>query len=163
MKQILIIFLTTLIPVITLGQESISDYRKLTETDSLYLTAVKKFIVEIDSFYNKYSQEKWPKTIFIQYENYLSNIPNTVDGYKIQFIGPGNQKKIFRQNDNHLRLTKISSLTLKDGQFRITLTPYYGEIKKRKHLYLSLSDWTVISFDFKNGHLTYRETKNGGI
>ena len=135
----------------------------MSETDSLYLIAIEKYVLEIDSFYNKYSQQKQPKTIFIEYQDYLSKIPDSINGYRIQKIGLGNRKKIFRKNKNELRYVKIFPLTLKDGQFSITLIPYFAELKKRNHLFLSLSDWTKILFDFKNERLIYNKTENGGI
>ena len=135
----------------------------MSETDSLYLTSIEKYIVEIDSFYNKYSQVKQPKTIFIEYQDYLSKIPDSISGYRIQKIGLGNRKKIFRENKGELRYVKIFPLTIKDGQFNITLIPYFAELKRKNHLFLSLSDWTRVIFEFKNGRLNYERTENGGI
>ena len=135
----------------------------MSETDSLYLTSIEKYVVEIDSFYNKYSQIKQPKTIFIEYQDYLSKIPDSISGYRIQKIGLGNRKKIFRENKGELRYVKIFPLTIKDGQFNITLIPYFAELKRKNHLFLSLSDWTQVIFEFKNGRLIYEKTENGGI
>ncbi|MCB0453587.1 MAG: hypothetical protein KDC94_12025 [Aequorivita sp.] len=127
------------------------------------MTSIEKYIVQIDSFYNKYSQVKQPKTIFIEYQDYLSNIPDSISGYRIQKIGLGNRKKIFRENKGELRYVKIFPLTIKDGQFNITLIPCFAELKRKNHLFLSLSDWTRVIFEFKNGRLNYEKTENGGI
>lgn len=142
----------------------------MSETDSLYLTAIEKYIVEIDSFYNKYSQTKQPKIIFIEKDSYLSTIPDSINGYRIQKIGGGNKRKIFRENRNKLRYVKIFPLTIEKGVFSITLTPYYAQLKRRfflslrkNVLHLGFSDWTIIFFEFKNGRLIYTKTKNGGI
>ncbi len=135
----------------------------MSETDSLYFLAIEKYIVEIDSFYNKYSQQKQPKIIFIEYQDYLSKIPDSINGYKIQKIWLGNRKKIFRENRNELRYVKIFPLSLMDGQFSIKLIPYFAELKRKNHLFLSLSDWTKIFFEFENGRLIYKKTDNGGI
>jgi hypothetical protein len=135
----------------------------MTETDSLYLTAMEKYTVEIDSFYNKYSQKKQPKTIYIEYQDYISKIPDSINGYRIQKIGLGNRKKIFRENKNELRYVKIFPLTINEGTFSITLIPYFAELKRKNHLFLSLSDWTRVFFEFKNGRLIYEKTENGGI
>ncbi|MEO9480088.1 MAG: hypothetical protein ABJO28_14400 [Maribacter dokdonensis] len=54
-------------------------------------------------------------------------------------------------------------MSISDGQFDITLIPYFAELKGGKNLYLSLSDWTKVLFEFKNGQLTYEKTENGGI
>ena len=165
MNRFLTLTFLLLITVCSFGQNENenSEYLKMTETDSLYLIATEKYVIEIDSFYNKYSQQKLPKTIFIEYQDYLSKIPDFVNGYRIQKIGLGNRKKVFRENKNELRLVKIFPLTLDDGKFIITLIPYFAELKRKNHLFLSLSDWTKVFFEFKNGHLIYEKTENGGI
>ena len=122
-----------------------------------------KYIVEIDFFYNKHSHQKLPKTIFIEYQDYLSKIPDSINGYRIQKIGLGNREKVFKENKNELRLVKIFPLTLEDGKFKITLIPYFAELKRKNHLFLSLSDWTNVLFEFEDGHLIYEKTENGGI
>ncbi len=165
MKRYITTMFIYLIASCALGQneDAKSEHSEMTETDSLYFIALNKYIVEIDSFYNKYSSVKQPKIIYLQYKDYLSNIPDSINGCKIQPIGLGNSKKYFRENDNNLRLVKIFPLTLKDGQFTITVIPYFAVLKRRKHLHLSLSDWTIIFFEFKDGHLIYQKTENGGI
>ncbi|MBE7441969.1 MAG: hypothetical protein HS119_05895 [Flavobacteriales bacterium] len=140
-----------------------SELLKMSETDSLYLTAIEKYTIEIDSFYNKYSQTKQPTTIFIENQEYVSKIPDSINGFRIQKIGLGNRKKIFRENKNKLRYVKVSPLTIRNGEFSITLTPYFAELKGKNHLFLSLSDWTRVFFEFKNGRLIYKKTENGGI
>ncbi len=165
MNRFLTIFLFLFISVGSFGQNKNqnSELIKMSETDSLYLTSIEKYIVEIDSFYNKYSQVKQPKTIFIEYQDYLSKMPDSISGYRIQKIGLGNRKKIFNENKDELRYVKIFPLTIKDGQFNITLIPYFAELKRKNHLFLSLSDWTRVIFEFKNGRLNYQKTENGGI
>lgn len=137
--------------------DSISEYLKMTEMDSIYLKAVEKYIIEIDSFYNKYAENKQPKKIYIQYENYLFKLPKKISGHEIIKLGFANRKKHFRKNKNRLLLVEITPLTLKNGRFEIVLTPYFAELKSRKKLSLILSDWTTIFFEFKNGKLIYIE------
>lgn len=165
MNRFLTILFFIFISVGSFGQNKNqnSELLKMSETDSLYLTSIEKYIVEIDSFYNKYSQVKQPKIIFIEYQDYLSKIPDSISGYRVQKIGLGNRKKIFKKNKGELRYVKIFPLTIKDGQFNITLIPYFAELKRKKHLFLSLSDWTRVIFEFKNGRLNYAKTENGGI
>ncbi|MBK0404799.1 hypothetical protein I5M27_17540 [Adhaeribacter sp. BT258] len=165
MNRFLTIIIFLLISVCSFGQNENqnSGYLKMSETDSLYLIAMEKYTIEIDSFYNKYSQSKQPKTIFIENQDYLSKIPNSINGYQIQKIGLGNRKKIFRENGNELRYVIISPLTLSKGQFSITLTPYSAELKRKNRLYLGLSSWTNVYFEFKNRRLNYEKTENGGI
>lgn len=165
MNRFILLTFGFLISFLTYSQENetISEYRKLTETDSVYLKAIEKYIIEIDSFYNKYSQNKQPKKIYIQYENYLSKLPNEIKGYEIIKLGLANRQEHFRKNKNRLRLVEITPLTIKDGRFQIILTPYFAELKSKKELNLSLSDWTIIFFEFKNGKLIFAESENGGI
>ncbi|MBC8755231.1 hypothetical protein H2O64_11140 [Kordia sp. YSTF-M3] len=144
-------------------KESILKYLQLTETDSIYLKAVEKYIIELDSFYNTYSQNEQPKKIYIQYEDYLFKLPYKISGYEIIKLGLANRKKHFRKNKNRLRLVIMTPLTLKDGRFQVRLTPYFAKLKSRKHLDLALSDWTIVFFEFKNGKLKCAETQNGGI
>ena len=124
---------------------------------------IEKYIIEIDSFYNKYSQQNQPKKIFLEYQDYLSKIPDSVNGYEIIKIGLGNRKKVFRKNRYKLRYVKIFPLSINNGQFDITLIPYFAELKKGKHLYLDLSDWTKVFFKFVNGRLIFDKIENGGI
>jgi hypothetical protein len=165
MNRFLTIFLFIIISAGSFGQNNNqnSELIKLSETDSLYMISIEKYIVEIDLFYNKYSQVKQPKTIFIEYQDYLNNIPDSINRYRIQKIGLGNRKKIFRKNKNELMYVKIFPLTINDGQFSITLIPYFAELKRKNHLFLSLSDWTTVIFEFKSGSLIYKKTENGGI
>ena len=127
----------------------------MSETDPLYYIAIEKYIVEIDSFYNKYSQQKQLKKIYIEYQDYLLKIPDSINGYEIIKIGLGNRNK--------LRYVKIFPLSITDGKFNITLIPYFAELKKGGNLFLSLSDWTKVLFEFKNERLIYEKTENGGI
>lgn len=163
--MIRIVILFFLISFHTFGQSEKQNSKsfKLTETDSLYYIAIEKYTVEIDSFYNKYSNYKQPKIIFIEYQDYLMKIPDIINGYEIKKIGIGNRKKVFRNNGNKLRYVKIFPLSISDGQFDITLIPYFAELKRGKFLHLSLSDWTKVFFELKNGQLIYVKTENGGI
>jgi hypothetical protein len=163
MNRLIIFFLLISFGAIGQNENQSSEYFKMTETDSLYYIAIEKYIVEIDSFYNKYSNQKQPNKIFIEYQDYLMKIPDSINGYEIKKIGLGNRKKVFRKNRNKLRYVKIFPLSISDGQFDITLIPYFAELKGGKNLHLSLSDWTKVLFEFKNGQLTYEKTENGGI
>jgi len=165
MNRTIILIFGLLISFLSYSQEndSIPEYLKLTENDSVYLKAMEKYIIEIDSFYNKYSQNKQPKQIYIQSQNYLSKLPNKINGYEIIKLGLANRKEYFRKNKNTLRLVEITPLTIKDGRFQIILTPYFAELKSKNELFLELSDWTIVFFELKNGKLIYTETENGGI
>ncbi|MCZ4320379.1 hypothetical protein O4H26_15420 [Aequorivita viscosa] len=165
MNKIIILIFGFLISFQTYSQEneSIPEYLKLTENDSVYLKAMEKYIIEIDSFYNKYSQNRQPKQIYIQSENYLSKLPNKINGYEIIKLDSANRQEYFRKNKNSLRLVEITPLTIKDGRFQIILTPYFAELKSKNELFFELSDWTIVFFEFRKGKLIYIKTENGGI
>ena len=135
----------------------------MTETDSLYLTAIKKYTHEIENFYQANSENDNPKIIYIQHKDYLRFLPKNINGYKIQKLGIANRKKHFSANKNKLVLVEISPLTIEEGRFEISLIPYFAELKGRKRLNLSLSDWTIVYFKYIDGKLIYDETENGGI
>ena len=145
------------------NEAQLSDYIKMTETDSLYLIAIQKYTAEIKTFFRKNPERKKPKIIYIQNENYLRLITNQINGFEIQKIGIANRKKVFRENKNKLELVKVSPLTIENGQFKIGLIPYLAELKSKKRLNLSLSVWTNVYFNYVDGKLIYAETKNGGI
>ena len=88
MNRLIIFFLLISFGAIGQNENQSSEYFKMTETDSLYYIAIEKYIVEIDSFYNKYSNQKQPNKIFIEYQDYLMKIPDSINGYEIKKIGP---------------------------------------------------------------------------
>lgn len=165
MNRLLLFSLISIYPLFVFCQDpSVSlNTNKMTENDSLYLIAIEKFTIEIDSFYNKYGDKYFEDKLYIAYNDYLTNLPDTINGYKIILLSLSNRKKHFKQNKNELRYIKITPLTVENGKFKITLTPYFAELKKRKHLLLGLSSWTRIYFEYKNERLKYDFSKNGGI
>lgn len=165
MNRLLIFSLLSIYPLLGFCQDPAYSLNtnKLTENDSLYLIAIEKFTSEIDSFYNKYGDKDFEDKLYIAYNDYLNNLPDTINGYKIILLGLVNRKKHFRQNKNKLRYIEITPLSIENGKFKITLTPYFAELKKGKHLHLGLSDWTRIYFKYENGRLVYDFSKNGGI
>ena len=123
-----IFYLTLIICVNTIiGQsEEVKKFFEPTETDSLFIEAIENYIEQLK--HNK------PNTIYVQYENYLTRIPNTINEFKIVQLGLANRKDYFRKNKNHLTLVVVSPLTLENGFFHITLTPYAARLKgKRKN------------------------------
>lgn len=165
MNRILILIFLISISICSYGQDEkhISDFTKMTETDSLYLSAIQKYTYELESFYRTNSEQENPKIIYIQYEDYLRLLPNKINGYEIQKLGLANRKKYFRANKNKLVLLEISPLMIENSRFKISLTPHFAELKSRNRLNLSLSDWTSVYFKYVDGKLIYEETENGGI
>ncbi len=145
------------------GQNNDSELLNRSETDSLYLLAIKKYILEIDSFHNKALHKIPPKTIYLEYQDYLKKLPESIDGFEIKMIGIENRRKVFRKNGNHLRYVKIHPLSIIDGEFHIVVLPYRARLKKGNFMNLILFRWTSIVFEFKNGQLMYKRTENGEV
>lgn len=137
-----------------------SELLKMSETDSLYFISIEKYIAEIGTFYKSKQQ---PKTIFIEYKEYLKEIPDSINGYKIQTIRYNIRKQVVKENKGEFVYVKILPLTIINGQFNITLIPYHAKYLKKNHLHLSLSSWTRVIFEFKDGRLNYKKTENDGI
>jgi hypothetical protein len=165
MQKLLLTYILVFASFQSFGQikDDTPSYLKLTQTDSVYLKALEKYTVQIDSFYNKYSQKDQNRIVYINYENYLSRLPKEINGYQIILLDSENRKKYFRKSKNKLRLVEVTPLTIKNKRFHIRLTPYFAELKGRKNLYMSISDWTIIYFDWIDGALKYAETENNGI
>lgn len=165
MKRLSQFIIVSLLPLLGFGQDSAYslDSREMTQNDSLYLTALEKFTIEIDSFYNKYGDKDFEDVLYVRYNDYLNGMPDSINGYKIVFLGLANRKKHFKENQNELMYIEISPLSLENDKFNITLTPYHAELQKRKHLLLGLSSWTKVYFRYDSGKLLYESTKNGGI
>lgn len=145
-----------LITNIVLGQPD--EVEKLfgpTETDSLYILAIRNYTEELDGLNSK--------VIYVQYENYLSRIPKTVNGFQIIRLGLVNRKEHFRKNKNQLTLVQISSLNLKDGLFSISLIPYSAKLKSKRKLELSYSHFHKTYFRYVNGKLIIDKIESEGI
>ena len=63
------------------------------------------------------------------------------------------------QKDAGLFMKKSSKAHFYNG----TTDNFAAELKRKNHLFLSLSDWTTVIFEFKSGSLIYKKTENGGI
>lgn len=158
-------FLFTLIFVLSVelvfAQSQTSEVfsRKLSETDSLYLLAFKKYINHIDNYFN----QKELNTIYLDYQDYLNFIPDSLDGHRIIKLWIPNRRKYFKKSKNNLRLVKIFPLTIEDKKFRISIVPYFAKLNKRNQLDLALSNWTRVYFTYDNGRLIFEKIENGGI
>ncbi|WP_196888384.1 hypothetical protein [Aureivirga sp. CE67] len=146
------------ISICSFGQNQNSTSLKLTETDSLYLTSIKKYIVLVESNYNKVVNEKQPKTIFVEDEDYLYRIPDSVNGYRIQKFSLGDSK-LFKKNNKELRYVKIFPLEIDKGKFKIPFVHFFAKLKKRNHLVITNINSSYVFFEFKNGHLIYDRTE----
>ncbi|WP_422081407.1 hypothetical protein [Ulvibacterium sp.] len=125
------------------------------ETDSLFILAIENYTKELDGLESK--------TIYVQYENYLSRLPKTINGFEIIKLGLANRKKYFRKNKNRLTLVEISPLTIENGLFNITLILYAAKLKGKRKLELSYSHFHRTYFKCLNGRLIMDKTEGGGI
>jgi len=136
---------------------------KLNETDSIYLKAVKEYIIEIDSFYNKYSKEDQPKKLFIQKEKYLSKLPKKVSEYEIFQIDTKSKSDYLNLKMNKFFLVEITPIRIQKERVFIVLTPWHASVDIDNELFLELSDWTIVEFKFIDGILKHYNTESNGI
>lgn len=151
------ILLFILLPIFSLSQNSKNNF-----DNKIYTIAFEEYIKQIDEFYTTdfYSQNK-KKIIFIEEQNYLKDIPNNINGYKIVKVNNENKKKIVMKNKTIL-LVKIFELNEKNSEYYINITPYLTRFKKN-NFNQTLSDWTIVYFKNLNGNLVYSKTINDGI
>lgn len=149
--------------VVNVNSQNSTSISKLNETDSIYIKAVKEYIIEIDSFYNKYSKINQPKKIFIQKERYLSKLPNKISNYEIYQINEKNKNDYLNLKMDKFFLVEISPIRVQKERIFIVLTPWRASIDLNKELFLELSDWTIVEFKFINQRLKHYNTESNGI
>ena len=150
---------------IAFGQsEEVKKLFEPTETDSLYILALQNYTQHSDTLYKENPlRERHSKIVYLRHENYLSRLPKTINGYHIIRLGQANQKKYFRKNKNSFTLVEISSLTLKDGLFSITVIPYGAKRKGKSKMDLSYSGYDRTYFKYVDGKLVMDKFESGGI
>jgi len=168
MVRILILnLIIILISTQSYGQEEsdiLDELKRPRETDSLYIESIKNYTIQLDSLYKKHPSTEWNSNIiYIQYESYLFRIPKVINGYEIVMLNNTNRKEHFRKNKNHLSLVEISALSLRDGLFYITLTPYGARLKGKNKLELSYSSYFRTYFEYQDGRLIFKKMESGGI
>ena len=147
--------------------------QSVSENDSLYLIALEKYTVEIDSFYTRYSDNPSKyETIYLEETNLFKNIPNRINGKEITILTDTNKEHIYNKNGNKLIQLKIFPLKVKNDLIEITVIPYHGKLVKsvsenqiNLNYSISLSDWTNVFFKFncESKKWEYEKTENGGI
>ena len=152
-KILLFIFL----PICSLAQNCKNNF-----DNKIYIIALEEYIKQIDEFCTTdfYFQNK-KKIIFIEEKDYLKDIPNNINGYKIVKINNDNKKKIVLKNKSIL-LVEVFELKEKNGDYYINITPYLTILKKN-NFNQTVSDWTIVYCENLNGKLVYSKTINGGI
>lgn len=159
MKQTITILILILVSIQAKAQT-------VSENDSLYLVALERYAIEINSFYSRYSSDSDKyQTIYIEKTTLIDNLPKIINGYKVTVLTVNNWKKIYRKNNKELIHLKLFPIEIENGLIEVTLIPYHGKLKKRKDLHLDLSSWTKVYFkqDCKNGKWRFLKTENGGI
>jgi len=138
----------------------------LCENDSIYLKSIEKYVVEIDSFYLKYSN--YDKDIFnnlyFEQSHLFDKLPDTIDGHKIILLNSSDLVELYHRNGNRL-IYNIIKPTFEKGILRVMIIPYIGELDESGNFLLGLSDWTNVFFEFDcvKKRWKYFKTENGGI
>lgn len=140
MKLILILLL--------LIATSVVSAQHMRETDRIYWVTLHEYTVAVDSSYSKYIDQFKDKCIYLQKPEYVDSIPSKVNGYNIILITSQNIRKLYKEHNNHLIHTKMFPVAIEDSTFYITITPYRGELRKRNHYNLAVSDGTTVHFKY---------------
>lgn len=164
MKTWTLINVILFLPLLLCGQPN-------TFNDSLYITALEKYSIEIDSFYSVYgAQRAENSTIYLEFTELINQIPDSVLNRPIVVLTGENYKKIFRKNKNRLTTVRLFPMETKDELIEITLIPYHSQLKRtgikhRKRLFQELSDWTKVYFKYDRTEKIWKfeHTENGGI
>ena len=133
--------------------------------DSLYITALEKYSIELDSFYSKFGPKIAENSnIFLEHTYLIQKIPDSVLNRPIIVLTGKNYKKIFRQHKGHLSAVKIFPMETKGDLIEITVRPSGSELKRGK-LTQVMSSWTNVYFnyDIQSKSWKYQYTENGGI
>ena len=109
-------------------------------SDKIYWVALDKYTANL--------QDKDHRVIYIEKPDFIDSIPPIINGHQLVFITPDNQLKLYRQNHNKLIHTKISPVTIEDSLVRVSIVPYFGELKYRHHYNLGVSTGCSIYFKF---------------
>ncbi|TMU55094.1 hypothetical protein [Flagellimonas algicola] len=149
-------YLILFLAYFSFGQsDEVNDFFQPKETDSLYIKALENYIEQLE--------DSESKTVYIENENYLMRVPETIGGSEIVKLGLANRKAHFRKNKNQLTLVEVSPLTIEKGFFYITLVPYRAKLKGKKKMDLMYSHFHSTYFKFVEGKLVVHKTETGGI
>lgn len=153
--------------IIVLVIMSLSDIcnAQMRDSDKIYWLALKEFVITIDSVYSKNTVIFKSKEIFLQKPELVDSIPVNIDGYRITLINATNQKQLYTNHKNHLIHTVMFPVAVEDSLIYVTFTPYRGELKKRNHYKLAVSDGTTVYFKFDCNERKFKVFKidNWGI
>ena len=143
-----------------------ANAQTITANDSLYLTALEKYSIQLDSFYSKYSDNKKQYSkIYIEKTDLFKGISPYIREREILILNNENLKEIYKENEWKLIQLRIFPIEIIEGEIEIKFVPYHGEMDKKGNLSLALSDWTNVYFkyDCNQKKSLYDRTENGGI
>ena len=144
--------------------------QSFTENDSLYITALEKYTIEIDSFYTKYNVNNIKyDTLYINKNGVVDNLPSRIHGRCVIILSDTNKIEIYERNKNEIVEVKLFPIEIKSGQIEITIVPYQCKFNKKDELNIEynylISAWTNVFFkyDCNKRKWKYDRTKNGGV
>ena len=143
-----------------------TDAQTISANDSLYLTALEKYSIQLDSFYSKYSNNKRQYSkIYIQNTDLFKGISENIRGREVVILNNDNLKEVYKKNEWKLIQLKIFPIKIKQGEIEIKFIPYHGKMDKKGNLSLALSSWTNVYFkyDCNQKKWLYDRSENGGI
>lgn len=138
--------------------------KRYTQNDSLYLTALEKYV---EGFYPTYLQPTvhGKKQVFIEFNSFFYPFPDSIKGYEVVMLEEYRAiRKTYRENNNALYHIRIFPLDISNDTLTITIQPYHGSYRK-KDLHLGVSDRMVVYFvfDCTQKRYVYVKTENSGI
>ncbi|SDK45454.1 hypothetical protein [Flavobacterium noncentrifugens] len=137
---------------------------ELNETDSIYLKSIEKYLEQNVAYYKiHFPKEIIYKTIYIQSEKFLEKLPAKLNGYQIIQVENKDLHKYFKNNKSQITLVQISSISIENSLFYITISPYSVEKKSKNKMKFILSDWTNVYFRFEGGKLVFNKIETEGI
>lgn len=136
------------------------------EHDKIYCTAIETYITAMDSLQLKYPAiSKKTTEIYLEKPYFVDSIPSIINGHPIIIITDRNKESLYKAHKNKLIHTVMLPLTNARNQLYITITPYNGVLKKRKHFNLGVSEGTTVYFKLNENKQEYivEKIKHWGI
>ena len=92
------------------------------ENDSLYIMAIKEYILQHDLHKNRFVQpNKNEENLYVVWNHLFADLPKTLDGYNIVLVSQTNRDKIYKDNKKRLVVLEITTLTFETGKFYINV------------------------------------------
>ena len=144
---------------------TLTSYAQKSENEEVYLKALDHYIIELDSLLTNNKNSKREKTIYLEVPDFIKEVPDTVNGYRIIVLTQDNIKQIYKSKDNVLTHTKMFPLMIEDGKVKVSFIPYAGTRKRGGNLNLSYGGGTSIFFkyDCQKEHFKYDRSHSWGI